>query len=230
MSNISSEGLEDEYRSIDALCTTYASVLEKRGVTAEVRANYASAINTMTMKRAAYYSAESSKEELTREEKQARAELLTVINAFRQAAKDTFPARSPLLKKFHVGDNHGNSTKTLLAWADDIKQNFSPENAPMKQKGGILDEDLDALTNERINLASKDSQQKTMETSTIPTAFKELTTSMNDVKTIADFIQGKAKMVFAKDKVTLKKFEQAKRLRFTQPGTKPKAPEPPPAK
>lgn len=41
MSNITSEGLEDEYRSNDALCTTHATVLEKRGVTAEVRGNYA---------------------------------------------------------------------------------------------------------------------------------------------------------------------------------------------
>ena len=227
MSHISSEGLAQEQRVLTDLCTTYIDRLQKRGITTQKLTEYTGLVQAMLEKGALAGQTISDKKQLTKSEETSRKELLKIISKIREGVKDTFPAGSPQLREFHVGDKPANSTALIIEWASDIAKAWLKYKDTLIAKGGLLQSDIDEMTAAAEALASTDTRQEIAKSKTSPEATAAFNDAMNAVKEAADFIHGKAEIEFSKDKSILLEFHNVKNLRFTAPAKA--KPETPPA-
>jgi hypothetical protein len=213
MATISSEGLAQEHRVLAELGTTYASRMEKRGLTAAKFTSYAGMIDDMEEKRTDALGTNSQKKGLTGKEANMRQDVLTLIRPLQEAAKKSFPKGSPELKEFHVGDIISDSTPLLLAWAKDTAA-ASVKYLSTLAPRGVLQADIDALNAAAGELKQTDTKQETAKLKVRPEATAAFAASVRAVIECADSIHTAAGLEFAKEPAVLAQFEAAKKLRY----------------
>jgi hypothetical protein len=230
MATISSEGLAQEHRVLAELGTTYASRMEKRGLTAEKYTSYAGKIDDMEERRTDTLGTNSHKKGLTGREADLRQDVLTLIRPLQEAAKKSFPKGAPELKEFHVGDVVSDSTPLLLAWAADTAA-ASVKYLSTLAPRGVVQADVDALNAAAGELSQTDTQQETAKLKVRPEATAAFAASVKAVIDCADSIHTAAGLEFAKEPAILAQFEAARKLRYemTPKAKQVSAPAPSPA-
>jgi hypothetical protein len=225
MSTISSEGLAQEQRVEAELCAKYTTQLTPRSITPEKLTAHIAAVADMEAKRELASNAGSVKEQLTLQEADGRFKLSKQLRALQEAVKKQFGINSPQAKEFYVGQDLTNSTKVIVAWANDMVNKW-PTYKEQLGNQGIIQGDIDAIKASADALGALDAKQETAKD-----AAKEATQAFNDamdnVAKIADSIQSGAKMAFANNAAVKDEFDAAKRLRYSTPARE-KKPNPAP--
>ncbi len=227
MPAITSYGLEQEGRVLPTLIADYTDRMQKRGVSADRLTQLSTKLLTMSVTRTAALSTVSGKKKLTINEADARKNVVASMIKMRRAAKQVFPAGSPELDEFHVGDKGTSSTKTVLAFADDTIAAWIKYKDQLVAKGALEDDytELVAITAE---LRSVDTSQEKAKSNDAPGATAAFVAARNAVKDDLDDIENRVGMEFLKEPEVLARFREVKKLRYSPAprGTEEPAPAP----
>lgn len=217
MPNVTSHGLDQEYRLMKELCAKYTDTLQPRGVTEAKLTEYSSANAAMVAQGGALKIIRSTLYRLTTEETQLRAEVERHFRRMKQQAKNAFGNSAPELKAFHVGEEINGSTPRALRWGAEMLAAWDANKDVMITKGASLQQDRDDLAAALEALQAKDTEQEKVKTMDSPEATAAFNKAMETTRAIADWIHKAAEGEFAGNKAVLNEFAQARKKRFEAP-------------
>jgi len=226
MAEITSEGLAQEQRVEEELCTKYETKLTPRGITPEKLKAHAASVAEMEDKRVLASNAESAKAQLTQQEAEGRSNLSDRLRALQEPVKKEFGIGSPEAKEFAVGEPLTDSTKQVIARAKDVVKKWVTYKDRLGNQG-VIQDDIDAIQTDADSLGTLDAKQETAKKAA-KAATQAFNDAMDTVVKIADSIQSGARMAFTKNKAVQAEFKAAKKLRYSAPAREKKT-DPPPA-
>lgn len=220
---IYSEGLADEHDLVVSLYADNKDALKDRVSDDKITA-YTAQKEDMETNRAAADQAEEAKENLTKQEDAAAADVAKRIHNVKEDVKKEFGRGSPEAKVFHSGEAHNNSSAVLAGWSSDYVKAFPKYQARLANQG-LLPADITALGAAGVSLAALNKQQTESET-TAKNATQAYNDSIDLIVKTADSIHNAAAIAFASQPDILAKFTAARKLRFVAPPRKQKTPTP----
>ena len=218
MSSITSEGLAQEQRVLNDLCSLYTARLQLRGITPERLTAYAATVTAMEKQRSDTTQTGTNKLDLTQQEEQQRTALSALVKKVQQGAKNTFPDGSPLLKDFHIGERLTSSTPLTIAWGKDLLAQWLTYKDVLIAKGGLIQTDIDELQTAIQALEATDTAQELAKKKGAPEATAAFKNAMETARQTADSLHGIATVEFKNEPNVLKQFELAKKLRYQTSG------------
>lgn len=228
MATITSHGLALEQSVLARLILAHIERFRKRGVTETTIAESQTVKDNRETKRSLASGERSGSKELTKKEASARDSLHSNCRKLQHAAHNVFPARSPQLKEFHVGDNIDQNTSIALGHARDIAAAGEKYKDRLITEGKLIQQDFDDLAASITAFDDTNAAQEVARTKDSPEATASHNEAMAALQKLLDSFHSTASVEFITEPEILKQFDQAKKLRFTPEPRPPKqSPEPP---